>query len=41
MVGQQVVIATSCDEGDNDKDAGGSDEDLVTAAEHDFEHKAR
>jgi hypothetical protein len=30
---QQVVVTTSCDEGDNDKDDGDSDEELVAATE--------
>jgi hypothetical protein len=32
------VVTTSCDEGDNDKDVGDSDEELIAAAERDFKH---
>jgi hypothetical protein len=34
------TVTTSYDEGDNDKDVGDSDEELVPAAEHDFKHQA-
>jgi hypothetical protein len=34
------VVTTSCDEGDNDKDVGDSDEELIAAAERDFKHQA-
>jgi hypothetical protein len=33
------VVATSCDEGSKDKDAGDSDEELVATAEHDIKHQ--
>jgi hypothetical protein len=33
---QGVTVATSNDEGDNDKDTGDSDEELIAAAERDF-----
>jgi hypothetical protein len=32
---QRVAVATSCNQGDNDKDAGDSNKELVTAAERD------
>jgi hypothetical protein len=35
------VITTSCDEGDNDKEANNSDEELIAVAEHDFKRQAR
>jgi hypothetical protein len=38
---QQVVVATNCDEGDNDKDVGDSDEELVATAEPDSKCQAR
>jgi hypothetical protein len=31
-----VVVTTSCNEGDNDKEVGDSNEELIAAAEHDF-----
>jgi hypothetical protein len=38
---QRVTIAASCDEGDNDKDASNSDEELIAIAERDFKRQAR
>jgi hypothetical protein len=35
------MITTSCDEGDNDKDASNSDEELIAIAERDFKRQAR
>jgi hypothetical protein len=35
------MVATSCDKGDNNRDAGDSNKELITAAERDFEHQAR
>jgi hypothetical protein len=35
------MVATSCDEGDSDKDAGDSDEELVTTIEHNSKHQVR
>jgi hypothetical protein len=33
------MVATSCDEGNNDKDVGDSNEELVVTAERDFKHQ--
>jgi hypothetical protein len=35
------VVTTSYDEGDNDKDVGDSDEELIAAAERDVKRQAR
>jgi hypothetical protein len=35
------MVIASCDEGDNDKDAGDSNKELIAAAERDFKHQAR
>jgi hypothetical protein len=35
---QRVMVTTSCDEGDNDKDVGSSNVELVAIAERDFKH---
>jgi hypothetical protein len=35
------MVTTSCDEGDNDKDVGDSDEELITATECDFRCQVR
>jgi hypothetical protein len=37
---QQVVVTTICDEGNNDKNAGDSDEEVITTAERDFKCKS-
>jgi hypothetical protein len=37
---QWVTITTNCDEGDNDKDIGDSDEELITTAERDSKRQA-
>jgi hypothetical protein len=37
----RVEITASCDEDNNDKGAGDSDEELIAAAERDFKHQAR
>jgi hypothetical protein len=37
---EQVMVATSCDEGDNDKDTGDSHKELVAAAERDSKRQA-
>jgi hypothetical protein len=34
------MVATSCNEGDNNKDTGESDEELVAAAERHFKRQA-
>jgi hypothetical protein len=34
------MVTASCDEGDNDKDAGDSNKELIAAAERDFKHQA-
>jgi hypothetical protein len=34
-------MTTSCDEGDNDKDASDSDEELITIAERDIKRQAQ
>jgi hypothetical protein len=33
---QRVMVTTSYDDGDNDKDVGNSNEEFITVAEHDF-----
>jgi hypothetical protein len=33
---QRMAVTTSCDKGDNDKEADDSNEEHITAAEHDF-----
>jgi hypothetical protein len=38
---QWVAVTTSCDEGNNDKDVGDSDEELIAPTEPDFKHQAR
>jgi hypothetical protein len=38
---QQVAVTTRYDEGDNDKDVGDSNEELVATAEHDFKRQAQ
>jgi hypothetical protein len=35
------MVTTTCDKGDNDKDVGDSDEELIAAAERDFKRQAR
>jgi hypothetical protein len=37
----RVEITASCDEDNNDKGTGDSDEELIAAAERDFKHQAR
>jgi hypothetical protein len=39
-VAQQVAVTTRYDEGNNDKNASDSDEELVAAAERDLKHQA-
>jgi hypothetical protein len=34
------MVTTSCNEGDNDKDVGDSDEELITVVERDFKRQA-
>jgi hypothetical protein len=38
---QQVTVTTSCDEGDNDKDVGDSDEELIATTESEVKCQAR
>jgi hypothetical protein len=38
---QRVAVTTTYNVGDNDKDVGDSDKELVAAAEHDFKRQAR
>jgi hypothetical protein len=35
------MVTTSCNEGDNDKEADDSNEELITTAECDFKHQVR
>jgi hypothetical protein len=38
---QWVTVTTSCNEGNNNKEADDSDEELIAAAERDFKRQAR
>jgi hypothetical protein len=38
---QRITVITRCDKGDNGKEVGDSDEELITIAEHNCKHQAR